>query len=568
MKTFRILHITDFHIDSPELIDENFRLANYKPFIKKMAKAIQAEINDPIDYIITTGDYINKGKIKNFSHCNIVLKFLAKSLKVDVNKLFTCIGNHDFDSILDKTDPKGARKPYHKNFASDFGQVQVLYKEDIFQILFDKSHKVYFLIFDSTFGSNGVNSPSKLSIKEKDRIYLKIEETIPSESVLFILSHYPMDVPKKTIFIVEEKNWTEKHFWKDSFDILHKLNLLRDNSLTIYFFGDGHSPDFWSYSIFQHAFLTGMIGGKHEPYFDDENDKAKKYYNKITQFKLIETDKEGKCFIRTFQFVNDGFEFSTNSGSWQVNTSQPRYLDYPIIKPEKEEPLTIETVNERKFNDQVTEPISTSIENEIIEEIEKSRLYCFGHHKTSETYSSLGWVDIDSLMNNRNIFCRCVEKAKDWIFKEVDHDISEKNSVFIGLDYWGACISAHVSVLTSITNYCIATKSKGRYNIEEEKLERVLKNKRNSWKYIFLFSDVVSTGYSINHVAELIQKKLTTKNIKIISISIISDIEQKRAVNMANFFKISTFCSKLRIPVIENSNLPNNNILPARLDIS
>lgn len=572
---YRILHITDFHIDSPAGEGENLRTANFKPFINNLTRAVKNKLgNDSLDYIVTTGDYVNVGKVENYEHCEKILLHLASKLSVDVNRVFTCIGNHDYNQETDKVNPVESRKKYYE-FAAKFNSNDILYKEDLFRIIQDPQKQTYFLILDSTFGANGENKPSKIDSSDIDRLYLKIEELIPDDKPLFVLSHYPMDQPRKVDFVMEEDGWPEKHIWKSAYDLLFKLNSLRDEALTVYFHGDGHNPDFWSYSDKQHSFMTGMIGGKHEPtYF--EKDGTKKVYNKTTEFKLIEFDVNGGCSINTFQFGNTGFNLSTNTGEWKINFSEPRYLKkitsgqpQTNSKADKEgeisEPSIIE---ERKFKDVKTEVISTSIEDAIIEEIGTHKLYSFGQHKTSSTYSSLGWVDIDSLMNNQSIFSRCVEKSRDWITKEIGGDSTIENSIFIGLDFWGSCIAAQTSVLTGVTNYCIATKSKGRYNVEKEKLEKLLSKNESKWKQIFLFSDVVSTGFSINNVAEVLQELLGTEEVKIISISVISDIQQRRTVEMNKFFKIATFCSKLRIPIVENINLPSGEILSPRLDIS
>ena len=68
MKSIRILHITDLHIHDPLDTKENLRKLFYKEYLNLLVKKIKESIKDDIDYLIATGDFVNKANFKNFQH--------------------------------------------------------------------------------------------------------------------------------------------------------------------------------------------------------------------------------------------------------------------------------------------------------------------------------------------------------------------------------------------------------------------------------------------------------------------------------------------------------------------
>lgn len=566
-----ILHISDLHVNSPNSHLENLRISNFKPFINNLKLCVEKNGGiSKFDYIIATGDFIDRGKVDNFEHVRTILDHICEIFECDRRKIITCIGNHDYIKDNHTSDPDAARIPY-ANFAKNYNPEDLKYSESLFKIY--KHEDNHFLIFDSTFKNGLDHLPCDISEEEIDNVYLKIEKEIPPNGNLFILSHYPLYPPPNNTLLIEEPGFIENHIWKSGYFLMDKIDNYRLKGKNYYFFGDIHWPEFSLISPRSAYFFAGILGSSTDPTYTD-NDGRTKAFNKIIMARqIIISDPD--VIVKTFKYTNKGLKISSHCGSWNMASSNLSDRKSYIVSNKSDlfkdnEDLTMETHDEptielpRVHNDKTTELISESIEKEILAEISNNNLYHFGRFITSHKYSSLGWVDIDALMNNSNIFSRCIEKVKS-IF--LDKLISNENSILIGLDYWGSCIATHVSIMSEISNWCVATKSKGKYNIEEEKLSGNLLNLGYEVKNIIIFSDVVSTGNSIDEVANLIKEKTARQDINFSSISIISDPHQLRVVDFSLFSFVYSFCIKLRIPIVENEEMPDSNIINPIIDL-
>jgi hypoxanthine-guanine phosphoribosyltransferase len=563
----RILHITDFHIDNPHGESENLRDGFYREFIDKLVAQIGQNFPGGIDYIMATGDFVNRGKVENFGHASKVLQYLADGLKVPKGKVAICLGNHDYNRDVEKEQgPIIARKPYY-DFASQFDFGEEKKKNDNASLLFEPSKKAYLLRLDSTWHSEGTAEPGKLSTKEIDDIINQMVYDVPKDELLVILSHFPMISFPRAKYVTEEKNWEEKHIWKDSNDIVERIVGIRPNSQTLYLFGDGHIPDFTSYSEYAHFIMTGMIGGSYDSrhFINEEGQPVS--YNKTDEVKIIEfTSEANQPYIYTLSYKPDGYTFSKHKGHWEINKSPARIEASPKAKPQPPEEQ-IRIIPE-KF-DLSTEVISTSVQTEIIERIRNGKLYSLNRHVTSETDVSLGWVSINKLFDNQQILVQCIEKSIDWLSRKITSPLNENNTILIGVDFWGSILASQISVRTKIKNFCFAVRGEGKHNSHQETIE-FLKEQITLFpdlKNIIILTDVVSSGNTINKTREKLAefvKPITIENW--VAISIISDAKQARSVEINKFKYIGTFCGELRIPMVNSNDLPDESILPPRLD--
>lgn len=573
MNKLNILHLTDLHLDDILSTNENLRKAKYKEFINGLFEKIATTLNEPIDFIICTGDFVNKGKILNFGHATTIINYLVSKSSLTDNEVVLCIGNHDFVIADDKSGKeKEARKDYYE-LEKKFQPTSII-KESVFhKIYYCDKKDIYFLTFDSTFGSKGENVPSKLSDIQIDEIITDIDEKIPSDKLLLILSHYPMILFNRSQAFVEVENWVDDHLWKSGNIIVERTYQIRKNSLTLWFFGDGHIPDFWSYNNDHHFLMTGMIGGNYTNPTYKQTDGSVNAYNKTNEVKVLQIDKGiKKIKINTFSYKSKAYRLSPHVGYWENTNSDFRLVDNPfendkVIVPEGDKI----TSSEVKTQDNITHLISTSVEEEIIRQIREKKLYSFNRYSTSKNDVSLGWVSINKLFESNELLSRCIEKSVDWLDKVSGITISKNNSIFIGIDFWGAIFSSQASIIKDVDNYCIATKSKSEHNVLLEKPEFLCKKlelKNTDLINIILFTDVVSTGNTLLSIQEKIKECLKDKtNIKWIALSIISDTKQKRKVELNNFTALGSLCINLRIPILSNEELPDETILPVKYDI-
>lgn len=551
--SFKILHITDFHISDISSTDEKLRIAFYEEFVDGLVK----EINDAfkitsVDYIFCTGDFVDRGKVGNFDHAKLVINYLASKLAAK-DKVSVCIGNHDYIMALDKDSKQIEARAAYYDFEKNFLIGNELTKSDFYQIR--KVDDSYVLIFDSTFGSLGSNKPSLLKDIQIDNVVSDVSKFVESTKPLFVLSHYPMVTNQRSQQRLEEIGWEDNHLWKSGSKIVERIFNKRHDSLTFWLFGDGHAPDFASFNDFHHFLMTGMIGGNYvNPTFKDKDGEVKAYH-KHTEVKLILVNDD--ITINTISYKSKGNTFDPHTGEWKGAISKIRIEENLSVKVKEEDKTPVV-----KPSDIKTELISDSVQKEIIETIKLRNLYSFNRFSTSEEDVSLGWVSIPKLLENRELFNRCIDKSIVWL-KEDKKLILDKNTLLVGLDPWGSIFATQVSVREGVRNYCVATKDGGKHNVHFERIDALCDRLKDfkEVKNIIFFTDVVATGNTIIQLKKRLEQVLPN-DVKWICVSIISDKNQKRVKNFDEFNLVGTLCSDLILPLIKKSELPDESILP------
>ena len=97
-------------------------------------------------------------------------------------------------------------------------------------------------------------------------------------------------------------------------------------------------------------------------------------------------------------------------------------------------------------------------------------------------------------------------------------------------------------------------------------MEYCPKKSLDSLKCIVIFTDVISSGSTIHKVIEKIKE--ANSRITFHLISVISNNRELRGDVLNQIETVGSFCLELKIPVIENDNLPDENILPPNIDFS
>lgn len=86
-------------------------------------------------------------------------------------------------------------------------------------------------------------------------------------------------------------------------------------------------------------------------------------------------------------------------------------------------------------------------------------------------------------------------------------------------------------------------------------------------KNIVFITDVISSGRTLKSVHEKLLELLNTKGIRVencYAISVISDRRQKKKVDLSFLSGFGTFCSSVRLPVVDSNLLPDEIILPPK----
>lgn len=536
MNNYNILHITDLHLhDISTSSMEYLRNDYYKTYIGNLVDLLKT--NDiKIHFIIITGDIIDRFKKSNFAHAKTILKYLSAELDLGEKSIGLCVGNHDFNRDKDTAGKiKDARKDYSKfvdNYANGYSKIV---DGDFFTIS-KLNDEVVFISLDSTYKRES-DSPGILAEEDINKLIIAIElnKINDFESVIFA-SHYPLT--HFPLFPFPEKNnWYDEHFWKSGSFLRVRIEEVLFNTRKVWLFGDTHQPGSWTNNSSTYV-MTGRFGTKIE-----KIDKSSKitYVSSINrQASVIELNND-RIVVNILQHYSLEHKESTLRGKWGLGHKSDSKLK--LIRPEV---------------------INSKIEADIFSRIIENKLYRFGRFSTNHEYDILGWVFINDLLNSHSLLSSIIQSCKsDWIDKKkIEFD---DKSLFIGLDYWGGIIAAHLSVLTNVKNLPLPSKGNLRHYANAELLDQNKSLFNNEYNNITLIIDVLNSGKTLLILIDDLKTILNlSANCKINCISVLSDINQDKDKELKCLNLFGTFCGKLRQPIVAKNSLPPESILPRK----
>ena len=572
MSSFNILHLTDWHINNPNSLEEKLREGYYRDYIISLYNKVKTSGIDKIDLLLCTGDFIDRGKEANFSHAEEVLNFIISKFSIANNSIFLNIGNHDISVLDHKKGSKESFLQFESKYSSTSKKVSFNDLYDLIEI----NDKIYLLKLDSIFNekkevandetNNKIIYPSSLEGETIDIIVTEVIKKVPTEALLIVTSHFPMVVNNRMTFILEDETWLKKHLWKSGALIAKRILENRIDNNVLFLCGDGHLDNFWSYSPNHHFFMTGMFGGDYITNHYISKDGGVGSLNKTNDAKVIQYDETNLNLkqIFTFNYEPEGYIFSSQTGKWKLEKGEIRIeanksINYPNNQKEEE------TIAPKTARINYIQCISSSIEDKIIEEIRIKGLFTISRTATSEKESSLGWISISNLFQNHELFCSSIEKMKDWIIKNGVTNF--ENCIICGLGFWGSVFGTQLGAVTGILSFCIASKRikiNDNYFESIEYIKEEVKDKQ--FNTVIILTDVISTGNSIITLKSELSSKINLSAAKWYSMSVLSDKTQERLQNITEFESIGSLCVSLPIPVINNDQLPDESIFPITFD--
>ena len=570
MSSFNILHITDWHINDPNSQNEKLRAQFFMDYINGLYNELESQKKNKIDLIISSGDFIDKGKVDNFELVEKITNYIITKFSITKNQFITVIGNHDV-KILDH---KKADQSNYVKYANSFGPSGYLVDENLHKIL-KISDKVFCLKLDSIFNEqNEINNdagkinivrPSNITGASIDKIVTDVEEVVPKDSLLIIVSHFPMIMNNRMEMLIEEDGWVEKHLWKSGRIIVKRIVSNRKKERILCLYGDGHVDNFWSFSDRHHFFMTGCFGGDYvnQTYTEPKTGKEKAF-NKLNDAKLIEyIDNNYTPQIFTLSYMPEGMVYNAQTGEWKTIISPYTIESLKEVDDVYKESEILELASSQINN---IELISESIESEIIEYVKLNNLYTFTRTATSNDESSLGWVSISSLFQNKKLFAASIDKINEWIQKNTDNTGGEE-CILIGLGFWGAIFGSQINVRKNNLCTCISSKRIKGTQAHFESIDFIISQlNQQVIKEIIIFTDVISTGTSILALQEKLSTSLDVTKIKFYAICVIADKKQLPNKRISDFLKIGSLCTNIPIPVVSNENLPDEAIFPVSYD--
>lgn len=525
-----ILHITDLHLDEFEGENEFLRKGFYEEYIDRLILSFEKKLaSNKIDFLIVTGDFINIGKTENYDYVEEILNYLSSKLSVDKKNICLSIGNHDYkwkELTGSDIDKEIELKIPFKEFRDKFNSDHIVDSDHFY--LTKLAENYFFLSIDSSWNSEG-GAPGILRTAEEDQIISTIKENVDKDSHLLIGCHFPVISFENNFLAGEESDWHVNHIWIQANSLRDRIKRIETKN-TIWFHGDVHASD---QKIIDHEIfvMTSKFGGK--PDTSEQKRQA--------VILLINENKISKATC-SLEFPTHGQHQSL--GDWNCSDFKELRTFKPINKTKKVDNNELISYN-------------TEVENEILRLIKDKGLYKFGRFHVSDEYISLGWVEINKLMTDKELLNRIADKCHEIIKSEITNP--NENTLFLGIEIIGGKLASQLSVRFDVKNSIIPVRKKSEHYSEFEFSRSTAFELISDVQNIVIFIDLISSGNTIKELVDEVYSKNNDINIHVISI-ISNDIEGK-LISIPNTKSYNTFCAKLKIPIIKHDEMPDEDFL-------
>ena len=531
-----ILHITDLHLDHFQGDIEFLREGFYEEYIDRLFNSLNKK-ELTIDCLIITGDFINIGKVENFENVEIIINYILKKFSIDKSKVCLCIGNHDYkwkelsegdtdQEILFKVPFKDFRNKYNSAFIED---------ADNFFII-KLSNDTYFLSLDSTWNSKK-GAPGLFSTSEEDKLLRTVKKIVQENDILLIGCHFPIISFENNFLAGEEIDWHNNHIWIAGNTLRDRIKKLK-TKCTIWFHGDVHANASDQKTIDDETFVvTSKFGGV------PDNSEQKRQA-------ILLSILDGQISQVTCNYEFPAHKQNQKLGDWISSDLNELRNVVPVLQDTK--------IVEEQFS-----AYNQEIEKEILRLIKERELYQFGRFNINDEYISLGWVDIIKLMNDKDLLNRISDKSYEFIKSQVTNE--HENTLFLGIDIIGGILASQLSVRLNVKNSIIPVRTKSDHYSVFEFTHSTAFDNITKVENIVIFIDIISTGSTINSIVGEIISKNTSISIHIVSI--ISNDIKNRIISIPHTKSYITFCSKLKIPMIKNEDMPDEAFVKPNLNV-
>ncbi len=571
--SWNILHLSDFHIHDPGGNEELLRAEHYDEYLSDLADAIRVSHPSQIDSLVLTGDFVNCGRIANFDHAAKVVQCVADKFKLRQDAIVVCPGNHDIEEAKESDRTfREARAGYAK-FAKQWANGRATKKTKNGRAALCKlSDDLWTLTIDSTIGAKDPYRPGPgywFSDEKQDEILTWVKQTLNNgQELLVVMTHFPVEEFQSSLVPDEEDNFNARHIWVRGRELAKRIGSwrARNGSKTLWLSGDVHLP--YRTSCYGIEFVTvGRLGTR----TGRESQQAR-------EAKLIEvfpTDTSTR--ISTFTYRMPGHSDRTAGGNWEVQTST-------IAKDRanrriKRVALSGRNTGESAFSPSGTpivsstpvETINADVEKRILATIAERKLYSVGRFETHEAIVSLSWVSVGPLLNTTGVLPGVLDAMHGWLTEKLSFPKNPKafeQTVFLGIDCWGAVLASQLSVLTGALNFCVASRGAGLHYTTHERISDTVVKAVKKRRYVVLVHDVVGTGQSLKLIRDELTTKLRAdaKRKEWLALSVIADRSRDRSATCSFLAAHGSACASLPMPILPKEQLPDQRILPPLLN--
>lgn len=565
-RQWRILHLTDFHVADPSGTDEHLRKGFFEEYIEGLARALRAQLGiAPIDLVVITGDFVDRGAIHNFTHVEEVVKYLCEQVGVQRDSVLVCNGNHDLVRDEDKAGEYARARAAYSGFARRAGG-QGEFHSDVRSRLVKVRDDVWGLTVDSTIGANGEDRPGGIHVQEVDTIVAATrQQRLTGGDLLIVASHHPPNAAFRIDGPFDETNpqWYEKHIWALGHGLFTRLAQNVPGPI-LWLSGDIHKA---AYVIdgSVHSVVTGRFGGSTKAPASQVRRQAR----------LLNMSEDGEANSWIFEYVPPGHVDHAQVGTWEAKPAAPerhsragsgRTEEFrpAVERPGVAEGGSVRTQQHQHGSEGGLDVLSAPLQREIMQIIAEEKLYSIGRYMTSPGQSTLAWIPIGLLMDQEELLVAVINEMTKWLRAVLQREKPDE-PVIIGVDSWGAVLASQLSVTTGVGNFCIAARAQGITHAASERISDTVKSAVAKCDLVILISDVIGTGRTLAHVYEVLTKEMSDKQrerIKWMLLSVICDEQNDRSDLLKFAFANVTACKELRMPILHNDRLPSTDILP------
>lgn len=543
-----ILHLNDFHLKDQREEKNALRQAFYPEYFESLISKIK-DVGKTIDCIFITGDVVHQTAEKLYPHAHSIILYLSENLSVKKEKIYVINGNHDVSR--DSGDMSS-----FETFLEPFENEKQLIKRGE-RYKFFKEGDNCVLCLDSIGDSYADGKPSCLPSGTKDEIVELVRDQKRVKNI-FVLSHHPpesYDVQNQAPFDEESPDWAGKHIWSDGGFLHRRLSSRATINGDVYWFaGDIHRPEHTIINDFSILFITGSVNANE----DDDS-------SILPQARVISTEDKHHSDLYEYNFT--GHNKKGLEGCWELKKiSAHSFNTTPQSLPKKENGFDRKQL---EASVEVTESevlktclIDSTLEKELHDHVIEKQLYEFGRFDTNEQTTSLSWVSTHGLLKSYSIFSSIINAFRKKILSEIPNGFSKGDCLLVGVDSWGSILASRLGAATNIRSCCIAVRSAGDSYDGVERINSDLRLIVKKKKISFVISDVISTGKSISTVRRELG---CSECANWYNLTIFCDPSQERGDSFDGYKKTFYLCGSVKMPIIERSKLPGNDILKANI---
>ena len=386
-----ILHISDLHFTND---DKSYLRDNPIEFVNELVNEITS-IETGIDYLFITGDLVERNKWDDSDTIVDVIKKIED--KLNVKQTFCVNGNHDIDDI-------GIITNNYKAIRNDFKVKTPSFSNSWFSS-YEISDNHWIIEFDCFSNGkrevilNSIDSYRPLKDSQLKEFKDFIIDNLSGQSQnIYILSHLPAKLNPDSKLLNNE-SWTDRHIWKDGKIILQLLNDEIKTNTILWFAGDGHVVESYKQAdISNYFFLTGRFNGP----IEKTGKQREEEYPKEASCQFVRVDTVKSSVIRTVQFSTFQHDYSLDSVKWYSKSvdfvSSTKYLN--------------------KFFSSI--PEQNYINKSITKAISEKGLYRLVKATTKRKNITLGWIDINRLLNTDNLIKQFLELVNKLLVSEYE----------------------------------------------------------------------------------------------------------------------------------------------------